>query len=172
MLTYGQALMLTVVYLMALQLVALYHYVVHGRGRDRTLLRKIAYGEAAVAPYLLWLGLGVLYAVLFLLLWSVPHYGLFYFIALVFLTTALLSVLVCDRCEDLPKLLLHYQFFLAAFLFYLVVNIRLYSFEPDASDFLFFARVYYIPTALLIAGYLYFALRAGGRKPARPSERG
>lgn len=170
MLTYGQALTLTIIYLMVLQLIALYHYILHRRGHDRPLIRRIAYGETAAAPYLLWLGLGVLYAVLFLLLWSVPHYGLLYFTALVFLTTALVTVLVCDRCQDIPALLLHYQYFLAAFLFYLVANIRLYSFEPGAGDFLFFAKVYYIPTALLITGYLYFALRAAPQ-PARRNER-
>ncbi|WP_456446785.1 hypothetical protein [Oceanithermus sp.] len=171
MLTYDQALVLVIIYLAVLQLIALYQYVLFRRGHDRPFIRRIVYGETAVAPYLFWLGLGVLYALLFLVLWSVPHYGLFYFLALIFPTTALLMALVCERCADVPKLLQQYQYFLAAFLFYLVANIRLYSFEPGASDFLFFAKVYYIPTALLITGYLYFALRAAGRKPARQSER-
>jgi len=170
MLTYGQALMSVIVYLMALQLVALYHYVFYARGQSQTLINRIVHGEASVPPYLFWLGLSSLYAGLFLFLWSVPHYGLFYFMALTILTTALLMVLVCDHCEDVTKLLQQYQFFLAAFLFYIVINIRLYSFEPGASGLLFFARVYYIPTAMLIAGYIYFVLRAVRRKPARQNE--
>jgi len=170
MLTKGLAFTFMIVYLMALQLFALYHYVLHRRGQDRTLLQRIVFGES-VPPYFLWIGVGALYTGLFLLLWPVPFYGLFYFTTLTFLTTALLMILICNRCENVLTLLKQYQYYIAGFLFYFVINIGLYTSEPKAASILYFARAYYIPVAYLIAGYLYFTLRVVSRKPDRHGER-